>query len=247
MSGFFPCIMFGIPGACCAMIVLSKNKKATFGILGSIALCAFLCGVTEPFEFLFMFIAFPLYVIYAILNGIFGIITYYVGFRAGFAFSAGLIDLVFSSTLPAAQNTLMIIPLGIGAFVVYFGVFYAYIKIFKMPIPGSGEVAAAAKRVADSVKGFAQKATKEKSQYALMAEALLEAVGGKDNIESAEHCVTRLRLILKDAKIVDEDKVMKCGASGIVRPTKNACQIVIGTKVQFVYDEFEKLLDDEEE
>ena len=246
MSGFFPCIMFGIPGACTAMIVLSKDKKATFGILGSIAFCAFLCGVTEPFEFLFMFIAFPLYVIYALLSGIFGVITYFAGFRAGFSFSAGLIDLVFSSTLPAAQNTWMIIPLGIAAFAIYFFVFFFYIKIFKVPIPGSGEVAAAAKRVADSVKHFAKKATDEKSQFALMAEALLQAVGGKENIESAEHCITRLRLVLKDAKIVDEDKVMKCGASGIVRPTKNACQIVIGTKVQFVYDEFEKLLDDEQ-
>lgn len=247
MSGFFPPIMFGIPGACLAMVLLSKNKKTTLGILGSIALCAFLCGVTEPFEFLFMFIAFPLYAIYAVLSGIFGIITYFVGFRAGFSFSAGLIDLVFSSTLPAAQNTLLIIPLGIGAFVVYFLVFYVYIKTFKVPIPGSGEVAAAAKRVAGAVKGFAEKATAEKSEFAHMAEALLKAVGGKDNVESAEHCVTRLRLILKDAKLVDEEAVMDCGAKGIVRPAKNACQIVIGTNVQFVYDEFENLLDEIEE
>lgn len=105
MSGFFPPIMFGIPGACLAMVLLSKNKKTTLGIIGSIAFCAFLCGVTEPFEFMFMFIAFPLYVIYSLLSGIFGIITYFVGFRAGFSFSAGLIDLVFSSSLPAAQNT----------------------------------------------------------------------------------------------------------------------------------------------
>lgn len=105
MSGFFPAIMFGIPGASLAMILSSKNKKATFGIIGSVALCAFLCGVTEPFEFLFMFIAFPLYIIYALLSGIFGVITYIIGFRAGFSFSAGLIDLLFSSTLPAAENT----------------------------------------------------------------------------------------------------------------------------------------------
>ena len=244
MSGFFPCIMFGIPGACLAMILLSKNKKATIGILGSIALCAFLCGVTEPFEFLFMFVAFPLYIIYALLCGVFGIITYFVGFRAGFSFSAGLIDLVFSSTLPAAENTWMIIPLGLVAFVVYFVVFYFYIKIFKVPVPGSGEITEAAKKIADSAKKFAEKATKDKSEFALMAESLLEAVGGKENIESCEHCITRLRLVLKDAKIVDEDAVMKCGASGIVRPAKNACQIVIGTKVQFVYDEFEKLIED---
>ncbi len=247
MSGFFPAIMFGVPGACLAMIVLSKDKKATLGILGSIAFCAFLCGVTEPFEFSFMFVAFPLYIIYAVLSGIFGIITYFVGFRAGFSFSAGLIDLCFSSTLPAAENTLMIIPLGIAAFVVYFIVFYFYIKIFKVPIPGSGEITEAAKKLAKSAKSFAEKATKDKSEFALMAEALLKAVGGKENIDSFEHCITRLRLILKDAKIVDEDAVMQAGASGIIRPAKNACQIVIGTKVQFVYDEFEKLVEDDEE
>lgn len=105
MSGFFPPIMFGIPGACLAMILLSRNKKATFGLVGSVALCAFLCGVTEPFEFMFMFVAFPLYIVYALLSGIFGMITYYVGFRAGFSFSAGLIDLFFSSSLPAADKT----------------------------------------------------------------------------------------------------------------------------------------------
>ena len=246
MSGFFPAIMFGVPGACLAMIVLSKDKKATLGILGSIAFCAFLYGVTEPFEFSFMFVAFPLYIIYAILSGIFGIITYFVGFRAGFSFSAGLIDLCFSSTLPAAENTLMIIPLGIAAFVVYFIVFYFYIKFFHVPIPGSGDITEAAKKLAKSAKSFAEKATKDKSEFTLMAEALLKAVGGKENIESYEHCITRLRLVLKDAKLVDEDEVMKTGASGIIRPAKNACQIVIGTKVQFVYDEFEKLIEDEE-
>lgn len=247
MSGFFPPIMFGIPGACLAMILHSKNKKATFGILGSIAFCAFLCGVTEPFEFIFMFLAFPLYIIYAALSGIFGFVTYIVGFRAGFSFSAGLIDLVFSSTLPAAQNTWMIIPLGIAAFIVYFIVFYLYIKFFKFPIPGSGDITAAAKKIKDSVKNISEKSSDNLNEYALMAQTILKAVGGKENVENAEHCITRLRLVLKDASIVNEDAVMKCGASGIIRPSKNACQIVIGTKVQFVFDEFEKLIDDEEE
>ena len=118
MSGFFPCMMFGIAGAALAMIKAAKNKKAAIGLVLSAAICAFICGVTEPFEFGFMFLCFPLYVVYAALYGIFTIITYYVGFRAGFCFSAGATDLVFSSFLPAANNTLMIIPLGIAAFVV---------------------------------------------------------------------------------------------------------------------------------
>ena len=86
-----------------------EEQEAAIGLVLSAAICAFICGVTEPFEFGFMFLCFPLYVVYAALYGIFTIITYYVGFRAGFCFSAGATDLVFSSFLPAANNTLMII------------------------------------------------------------------------------------------------------------------------------------------
>lgn len=141
----------------------------------------------------------------------------------------------------------MIIPLGIGAFIIYFLVFYGYIKIFKMPIPGSGDIAAAAKKVVDSAKNLAKDASSDKNEHAVMAEAVLAAVGGKENIESAEHCVTRLRLVLKDGEKVDEAAISAAGASGVIRPAKNACQVVVGTKVQFVYDEFEKLIEDEEE
>ena len=89
MSGFFPCMMFGIAGAALAMVRTAKNKKAAIGLVLSAAICAFVCGVTEPFEFGFMFLCFPLYVVYSALYGIFTIITYYSGFRAGFCFSAG--------------------------------------------------------------------------------------------------------------------------------------------------------------
>ena len=89
MSGFFPCMMFGIAGAALAMVKTAKNKKAAIGLVVSAAICAFVCGVTEPFEFGFMFLCFPLYVVYSALYGIFTIITYYTGFRAGFCFSAG--------------------------------------------------------------------------------------------------------------------------------------------------------------
>ena len=119
MSGFFPCMMFGIPGAALAMIQCAKpaKKKIAIGLVASAAVCSFVCGVTEPFEFGFMFLAPGLYVIYALLYGIFTIVTVALGFRAGFSFSAGATDLLFSSTLPAAQKTVLIIPLGIAAFV----------------------------------------------------------------------------------------------------------------------------------
>ena len=135
MSGFFPCMMFGIPAAALAIVKNAKNKKAAIGLVVSAAICAFICGVTEPFEFGFMFLCFPLYVVYAALYGIFTIITYYVGFRGGFCFSAGATDLIFSASLPAAAKTWTIIPLGIAAFIVFFVVFDFAIRKFDLKTP----------------------------------------------------------------------------------------------------------------
>ena len=138
MSGFFPCMMFGIPGAALAMIrtAKTKKKKVVIGLVASSAICAFVCGVTEPFEFGFMFLAPMLYVIYAALYGIFTFITVITGFRAGFSFSAGATDLIFSATLPAAQRTWLILPLGIAAFVVFYLVFRFAIVKFDLKTPG---------------------------------------------------------------------------------------------------------------
>ena len=138
MSGFFPCMMFGIPGAALAMVHTAKpaKKKVAIGLVASAAIAAFVCGVTEPFEFGFMFLAPVLYVIYALLYGIFVTITTLVGFRAGFSFSAGATDLLFSASLPAAQKTWMIIPLGIAAFIVFYVVFRFAIVKFNLKTPG---------------------------------------------------------------------------------------------------------------
>ena len=234
MSGFFPCMMFGVPAAAAAMIATAKNKKVAAGLLISTAVCAFVCGVTEPFEFSFMFVAFPLYVVYAALYGIFTVITYYTGFRAGFSFSAGATDLLFSSQLPAANNIWMIIPLGIGAAIVFFVVFYALIKAFDFKTPGredEDENTDAEKKVVLSNNNFTQ-----------VAAGVLAAVGGKENVKNVEYCATRLRFEIKDYTAVDEKAVKAAGAAGVVRPSKNACQVIIGTKVQFVYDELKKML-----
>lgn len=138
MSGFFPCMMFGVPGAALAMVKCAKpaKKKAAIGLVASAAICSFICGVTEPFEFAFMFLAPGLYVIYAALYGIFTMITVALGFRAGFSFSAGAMDLLFSSRLPAAARIWLIIPLGIAAFVVFYFVFLFAIKKWDLKTPG---------------------------------------------------------------------------------------------------------------
>ncbi len=232
MSGFFPCMMFGIPGAALAMIRSAKTgkKKVAIGLLSSAALCAFICGVTEPFEFGFMFLAPGLYLVYALLYGIFTVITTFVGFRAGFSFSAGATDLFFSASLPAAKNTWMIIPLGIAAFVVFYVVFRFMIVKFDLKTPG---------REDDDVDET--KVELANNDYTAIAATILEGLGGKDNVVSIDNCITRLRLEVKDNTAVDEKKIKSAGVAGVVRPGKTSVQVIIGTKVQFVADEFKKL------
>ena len=233
MSGFFPCMMFGIPGAALAMIQTAKSnkKKVAIGLVASAAVCAFVCGVTEPFEFGFMFLAPALYVIYAALYGIFTVITVLVGFRAGFCFSAGATDLVFSASLPAAQNTWMIIPLGIAAFIVFYFVFRFAIVKWDLKTPGRE----------DDDEETEKKVVLSNDNFTEVASIILEGVGGKGNVASVDNCITRLRLEIKDYTLVDEKKIKSAGVAGVVRPGKNAVQVVIGTKVQFVADEFKKL------
>ena len=233
MAGFFPCMMFGIPGAATAMIVTAKSnkKKATIGLVGAAAVCAFLCGVTEPFEFAFMFLAFPLYIVYAALYGVFAAITVGLGFRAGFCFSAGATDLLFSASLPAAAKTWLIIPMGAAAFAVFFAVFYFAIKKWNLKTPGR-----------EDDQDGEMKIELANDDYTAMASIILEGLGGKDNVVSAEHCITRLRLEVKDRLLVNEAKIKSSGAAGVIRPGKTSVQVIIGPKVQFVYDEFKKLI-----
>lgn len=235
MSGFFPCMMFGIPGAAIAMIQTAKTnkRKAAIGIVASAAICAFICGVTEPFEFAFMFLAPVLYVIYAVLYGLFTFVTVLVGFRAGFSFSAGATDLVFSASLPAAANTWLIIPLGIAAFVVFYLVFRFAIVKFNLKTPG---------REDDSDEDEEKKVVLTNNDFSSVAKIVLEGLGGKENVSSLDNCITRLRLEVKDYTKVDEKKIKSAGIAGIIRPSKNAVQVIVGTKVQFVADEMKKML-----
>lgn len=234
MSGFFPCMMFGIPGAALAIYQTAKpgKKSVALGIVLSAAISAFVCGVTEPFEFAFMFLSPVLYLIYAALYGIFTVITCYVGFRAGFCFSAGLTDLIFSASLPAAAKTWTIIPLGIAAFVVFYVVFKFAIVKWDLKTPGRE----------DDDEEAEKSAKLANNDFTEVAKIILEGVGGKENVETASNCITRLRLTVKDNTLVDEKKIKSAGVSGVMRPGKNDVQVIIGMQVQFVADEFKKLL-----
>ena len=234
MSGFFPCMMFGIPGAALAMIQCAKpaKKKIAIGLVASAAVCSFVCGVTEPFEFGFMFLAPGLYVVYALLYGIFTIITVALGFRAGFSFSAGATDLLFSSTLPAAQKTILIIPLGIAACVVFYFVFLFAIKKFDLKTPG---------REDDDDLEAEKKVQLASDNYTEIAKKILAGCGGKGNIVSIDNCVTRLRLEVRDMTAVNDKAIKAAGVAGVIKPGKTSVQVIVGTKVQFVADAFSKL------
>ena len=230
MAGFFPCMIFGIPGAALAMIHSAKNKKAAIGLVASAAICAFVCGVTEPFEFCFMFLAPGFYLVNALLFGIFTVITVLVGFRAGFCFSAGAVDLVFSSSLPAAANTWMIIPIGIAAFITFYAVFRFAIQKWDLKTPG---------RESEDVEELHTGLTND--NYAEEAAMILKGVGGKANVVGIDNCIVRLRLEIKNPRLVNDRKIKASGVAGIMRPGKNNIHVVIGPQVEKVTDEFKKL------
>ena len=140
-------------------------------------LSAFVCGVTEPFEFGFMFLAPGLYVVYALLYGIFTTVTTILGFRAGFSFSAGATDLFFSASLPAAQKTWMILPLGIAAFLVFYVVFRFAIVKFDLKTPG---------REDDDDLEAEKSAVLANNNYTEVASVILEGLGGKENVKSGK-------------------------------------------------------------
>ena len=237
MSGFFPCMMFGVPAAALAMIRSTKpgRRKAAMGILLSSAVCSFVCGVTEPFEFSFMFLFPLLYVIYALLYGIVTFITVLSGFRAGFCFSGGVMDLIFSASLPAAAKTWLILPLGALAFVLFYSLFRFAVSKWKLQTPGQEEdedvTPAEIRANAGSGGGKA----------AAMAAVILRGLGGAENVLSVDNCITRLRLEIRDMSLVNDKVIRSSGAAGLIRPGKNALQIVIGTSVQFVADELKLL------
>ena len=170
--------------------------------------------------------------IYALLYGIFTVITTLVGFRAGFSFSAGATDLLFSASLPAAQNTWMILPLGAAAFLVFYVVFRFAIVKFDLKTPG---------REDDDLEAE-KSAVLANNDYTAVAKTVLEGLGGKENVTSLDNCITRLRLEIKDYTKVDEKKIKSAGIAGVIRPSKTSVQVIVGTKVQFVADEMKKML-----
>ncbi|TVX88372.1 PTS transporter subunit EIIC [Paenibacillus agilis] len=232
MTGFFPIMMFALPGAALAIIHTAKpeKRKMVSSIFIGTAFASFLTGVTEPLEFAFMFVAPFLYVIHALLAGLSGVITYMLGIKHGFGFSAGFID--FGLNYPLATKPLLLIPVGLVYFAVYYLLFRFIIVKMNLKTPGREDDEAA-----ESSAGT----TNANSPLSEKAQKVLGMIGGKDNIVSNEACITRLRLTLKDDQVVDEAGLKALGAAGIMKLGSGNVQIVFGTQSELLKEEINKL------
>ena len=239
-SGFYPILMFGLPAAALAMIHVAnaRQRKVAFGILSAAGLTAFLTGVTEPLDFAFMFVAFPLYIVHAILTGRSLAIAYLLDIHLGFSFSAGLIDLLLYGTAPAAKNIPLLVVMGLVFFVVYYLMFRFAIVRWNMRTPGrEPESEFEAEEQANLSEG-AESATAVAAGTApdSTAEKLIAAFGGRPNLVSVDACITRLRMEVADVAKVDKDRLKALGAAGVIE-VGNSVQAVFGTQAEALKNE----------
>lgn len=237
MSGFFPIMMFGLPGAALAMYFAAPKARRPMvgGMLLSVAITAFLTGVTEPLEFLFMFLAPLLYLLHALLTGISLFVATLLGIHAGFSFSAGAIDYVLMYNLPAAsKNVWMLVAMGLVFFVIYFVLFSAVIRMFNLKTPGRED------KDDEIVTDEANSNTEE--GLAQLATSYIAAVGGTDNLKAIDACITRLRLTVVDSAKVSDAMCKRLGASGVVKLNKQTIQVIVGAKAESIGDEMKKVV-----
>ncbi|WP_280567437.1 N-acetylglucosamine-specific PTS transporter subunit IIBC [Chromohalobacter sp. 296-RDG] len=223
MAGFFPVMMFGLPAAALAMYhAAPKGRRAQVGgLLLSLALTAFLTGVTEPIEFTFMFLAPFLYVLHAMLTGLSMVLMELLNVKLGFTFSAGAFDYALSYGL--STNGWLMVPVGLCYFALYYGVFRWAIARFDLPTPGrESETAGATSAPADLGE---------------RGPAFVHALGGAANLTSVGACTTRLRLVLDDDNAIDEPALKQLGARGVLHLRGGGLQVILGPIADGVADE----------
>jgi PTS system N-acetylglucosamine-specific IIC component len=256
-SGFYPILMFGLPAAALAMIHVAnkKQRKVAVGILAAAGLTAFLTGVTEPLEFAFMFVAFPLYLIHAVLTGLSLAIAYLLDIHLGFSFSAGLIDLLLYGTAPAAKNIPLLIAMGVVFFAVYYLLFRFAITRWNLRTPGRepedefeaeeeanlGEGADSATTVSPARSGAATATVVAPVAADSKAEQVISAFGGRDNLVNVDACITRLRVEVNDKDKVDQARLKRLGAAGVIE-VGNSVQAVFGTDAEALKSDINDIL-----
>ncbi|WP_033075393.1 N-acetylglucosamine-specific PTS transporter subunit IIBC [Sphingopyxis sp. MWB1] len=225
MAGFFPVMMFGLPAACLAMYheARPERRKAVAGMFFSLAFTSFLTGVTEPIEFSFMFAAPLLYAIHAVLTGASMALMNALDIKLGFGFSAGLFDYVLN--LGLATRPWLLLPIGAAYALIYYGLFRFFIRRFDLATPG---------REKDGTPG---EESGNPTAQGTRGAAFVAALGGSANLVSVDACTTRLRLIVADQDAIDDGALTKLGARGIIRPSANATQVVLGPIADLVAEE----------
>ncbi len=233
-AGFFPIMMFGLPGAALAIWQCARpeNRAKVGSIMLAAAFAAFFTGITEPLEFSFMFVAPVLYVIHAVLTGISVFIAASMHWIAGFGFSAGLVDLALSTRNPLATHWYMLIPQGLVFFVIYYVVFRYTIIKFDLKTPGR-ELAVSGDE-ADGYDEDVDHSVSNDSDTEALARRYIGAIGGSDNLTNIDACITRLRLNVADADQVNDAQAKKLGAAGVIRLNKQSVQIVVGTQAESI-------------
>ena len=246
MSGKFPLMIFGLPGAALAMYTCADTgkKRAAGGLLLSAALTAMLTGITEPIEFTFLFVAPILYVIHSLFAGLAYMLMHILGVGVGMTFSGGIIDLTLFGIIQgnAKTNWIMVPLVGIFYFIVYFFLFRFLIRRNNYLTPGR-EVGD------DEVKLYTRADYNRKKEggdapsraHDDVSPLILEGLGGKENIVSLDCCATRLRVSVKDSDLVSDAKLRQSGASGIIR-RGGGVQVVYGPQVAVIKSELEDYL-----
>ncbi len=251
-AGFFPIMMFGLPGAALAIYHMARpeNKVRVASIMIAAGFASFFTGITEPLEFSFMFVAPVLYVLHAVLTGISVYIAASMHWIAGFGFSAGLVDLVLSSKNPLATNLPMLLAQGVVFFGIYYTVFRFAISTFNLKTAGRedeeplhGAASATVPVPAQATAPMPQTAEPAQSDaMAELAKAYIGVTGGADNLVHIDACITRLRLTVKDSELVNAATAKSIGASGVIKLNKENVQIVIGPKAELIADAMRKHL-----
>lgn len=247
MSGKFPLMIFGLPGAALAMYKVAKpeKQKEVGGLLLSAALTSMLTGITEPLEFTFLFVAPLLYGIHCVFAGLAYMLMHVFEVGVGMTFSGGLIDLSLFGILQgnAKTNWIWVVIVGIGYFIVYYFLFRFLILKMDLKTPGrddSEEVKLYRRSDVDARKNAGNGSASEVSDP--LSQAICNGLGGKKNISDVDCCATRLRCTVHKAELVSDDILKSTGASGVVHKG-NGVQIIYGPQVTVIKSNLEDYLE----
>jgi PTS system N-acetylglucosamine-specific IIC component len=223
MAGFYIVMMFGLPAMALAIYLNTPQsyRKKAGAILAGVAFTSFLTGITEPLEFLFLFVAPVLFLLHALLTGLALAAAQMLDIHAGFGFSAGFIDYIINYRL--ATNPLLLLPLGAVFAAIYFLSSYYTIKLLKLRI-------------------FEEARSEKRLQSDEEAVAFIAALGGAENILDTDACITRLRMRVNDSSELKDEDFMALGAKGVIRPDKQTIQIVLGSRSEKVAERIKEAL-----